>query len=135
MEAIERIDPTEGKLFIHELNQVSPDFAAYFVEFGFGEIYSRPVLDSKSKELIAVAVLTAVGAPERHLKLHIYGAVGAGCTRHEIIEAIIQSIIYNGFMRSITALKMVREVFDEIEKHPDQARTHAKPRPPAASKA
>jgi 4-carboxymuconolactone decarboxylase len=110
---IARIDPEHGVAFVEELKKASPDFAEYFVEFAFGRIYTRPVLDPKCKELIAIATLTAMSCNQSHLKLHISGAIKMGCSREEIMEVIIQSVIYVGFMKTTIALNLVKEVFDE----------------------
>jgi 4-carboxymuconolactone decarboxylase len=113
LEEIRRIDPECGPAFVNELEQLSPDFADYFVEFAFGRVYARTTLEPKCKELLAIAYLTALGHGSAHLKLHISGAVHAGCSREEITEVVIQSVIYVGFMRTLAALHLVKEVFDE----------------------
>jgi 4-carboxymuconolactone decarboxylase len=110
---IARIDPEHGVAFVEELKRVSPDFADYFVEFAFGCIYSRSVLDPKLKELIAIATLSAMSSSHSHLKLHILGAIRMGCSKEEIMEVIIQSVIYVGFMKTTIALNLVKEVFEE----------------------
>jgi 4-carboxymuconolactone decarboxylase len=113
LKEIVQIDPENGAAFIEELEKVSPDFAEYFVEFAFGKIYTRSVLDSKIKELIAIANLTAISHSPSHLKLRILGAIRVGCSKQEIMEVIIQSVIYVGFMKATIALNVVKEVFEE----------------------
>lgn len=113
LKEIVRIDPENASAFIEELKKVSPDFAEYFVGFAFGKIYSRPLLEPKFKELIAIANLTASGHSKSHLKLRILGAIRTGCSKEEITEVIIQSIIYIGFMKAITALSLVKDAFEE----------------------
>jgi 4-carboxymuconolactone decarboxylase len=108
-----RIDPESGAAFVEELEKVSPIFAKYFVEFAFGTIYSRPILDPKLKELIAIANLTAAGSGPSHLKLRIIGAIRVGCSKEEILEVIIQSVVYVGFMKATIALGLVKEAFEE----------------------
>jgi 4-carboxymuconolactone decarboxylase len=118
IEAITRIDPEFGPAFIEELKEVSPDFADYFVEFAFGKIYSRTALEPKCKELLAIASLTALGHGSSHLKLHIAGAIRTGCSREQITEVIIQSVIYVGFMRALEVLHLVKGVFDDMDANP-----------------
>jgi 4-carboxymuconolactone decarboxylase len=108
------IDPESDPAFIEQLKKMSPEFADYFVEFAFGSIYSRTIFDPKVKELIAIATLTAMSYSHSHLKLHILGAFRAGCTKEEIMEVMIQSVIYVGFMKTTIALNLVKEVFDEL---------------------
>src|SRR5574338_249547 len=59
---------------IESIAEVAPDFGRYLVEFSFGEIYQRASLDMKSKELVAIAAATALGALPT-LKVHIQAAL------------------------------------------------------------
>jgi len=113
LKQIIQVDPENGAAFVEELKKVSPEFAEYFVEFAFGTIYRRSILEPKLKELIAIATLTAMSYNHSHLKLHILGAIRMGCSKEEIMEVIIQSVIYVGFMKTTIALNLVKEVFDE----------------------
>ena len=113
LEEIAGTDPENGPLFVEELKRMSPDFAEYFVGFAFGKIHARKVLEPKVKELVAIASLIGIGDGKSHLRLRIMGAVRAGCTKEEIIEVIIQSVVYVGFTRAMVALGLVREVFAE----------------------
>jgi 4-carboxymuconolactone decarboxylase len=113
LKEIIRIDPENGADFVDELKKVSPEFAEYFVEFAFGTIYTRSILEPKLKELIAIATLSAMSSSHSHLKLHILGAIRMGCSKEEIMEVIIQSVIYVGFMKTTIALNLVKEVFEE----------------------
>lgn len=113
LEEIAGTDPETGALFVEELKGVSPDFAEYFVGFAFGKIHARKVLDPKVKELVAIASLIALGDGKSHLQLRIMGALRAGCSKEEIIEVAIQSIVYVGFTKAIVALSLVREACAE----------------------
>ncbi len=113
LEEIAGIDPENGPLFVEELKKVSPDFAEYFVGFAHGKIHARTILEPKVKELIAIAILIGLGDGKSHLRLHILAACRAGCTQKEIIEVIIQSIVFVGFTRALAALHQVKEVCAE----------------------
>ena len=113
LEEIAGTDPENGPLFVEELKRVSPDFAEYFVGFAFGKIYARQVLEPKVKELVAIASLIGIGDGKSYLRLRIMGAMRVGCSKEEIIEVIIQSVVYVGFIRAMVALGLVREVFAE----------------------
>jgi len=70
------------------LKRIAPDFERFLVEFPFGDIYSRPGLDVKSREIATVAALTALGFAAPQLRVHIHGALRAGCSKEEIVELI-----------------------------------------------
>lgn len=83
------------------------------IEFGFGEIYQRPGLDLKSRELATVAALTALGCCQPQLNVHINGALNVGCEPQEITETIIQIALYAGFPACLNAMFVAKEVFIE----------------------
>jgi 4-carboxymuconolactone decarboxylase len=105
------IDPQAAQRMIESLSDIAPDFARYVVEFPFGDIFSRPGLDLRTRELIVVAALTAMGHAAPQLKAHIELALKAGCTQTEITETIIQMAVYAGFPAALNGLYMARDVF------------------------
>jgi 4-carboxymuconolactone decarboxylase len=94
---------------------VSPDIVRYVHEFAFGEIYSRPGLDPRSRSIATIAALTAMSHAPIELKPHIHGALNVGVTREEIIEVIIQMSLYAGIPASMNAMLIAGEVFSERE--------------------
>jgi 4-carboxymuconolactone decarboxylase len=79
-----------GERVIERLKDICPNLGRYTIEFPFEDVYSRPGLDLKSREIAAVAALMAIGNALSQLKVHINGALNAGCTREEIVEVSIQ---------------------------------------------
>ena len=112
-EKLKEIDGEAGERVVQSLRDIAPDFARYVIEFPFGDIYSRPALDLKSREMAVVAALTALGNAAPQLKVHIHGAINVGCTREEIIEVIIQMAVYAGFPAALNGLFAAKEVFQE----------------------
>ena len=102
--------------WIASIREISPEFAKVNVEFPFGELYRRNVLDDKTRELCTIAALTVQGFALPELKVHTTGALNSGATREEILEVVTQMIAYCGFPASTNALKSVQEVFNEIDK-------------------
>ncbi len=115
---IRKFDGEEGGALqqaLDDLAKIAPDLARYTVEYPFGDIYSRPGLEIKDRELINVAVLTALGRLPQ-LKLHIPGALNVGWTREQIVEVITQMSVYAGFPAALSAAFTAKEVFDEIDR-------------------
>jgi 4-carboxymuconolactone decarboxylase len=83
------------------------------IEFPFGDIYCRPGLDLKSREIATVAALTALGSATPQLKVHIHGALNVGLSRREVVEAIIQMAVYVGFPAALNGTFAAKEVFQE----------------------
>lgn len=112
-EKLREIDGQAGERVIASLADIAPDFAKYLIEFPFGDIYSRPQLDLKAREISVVAALTALGNATPQLKVHIYGALNVGCTREEVVEIIMQMAVYAGFPSALNGLFAAKEVFAE----------------------
>jgi 4-carboxymuconolactone decarboxylase len=98
---------------LNDLATTSPDLARYLVEFPFGDIYPRPGLDLKTREMLTVAALTVLGYAQAELKEHIRGALNVGCTCEEILEIILQMAVYAGFPAALEAVKTAASVFGE----------------------
>lgn len=112
-EKLREIDGQAGERVIASLADIAPDFAKYLIEFPFGDIYSRPQLDLKAREISVVAALTALGNAMPQLKVHIHGALNVGCTREEVVEIIMQMAVYAGFPSALNGLFAAKEVFAE----------------------
>jgi 4-carboxymuconolactone decarboxylase len=110
---LKEIDGKAGENVIESLEGICPDLARYIIEFPFGDIYSRPGLDLKSREIATVAALTALGNAAPQLKVHIQGALNVGCTREEVVEIILQMAVYAGFPAALNGMAAAREVFRE----------------------
>jgi 4-carboxymuconolactone decarboxylase len=113
LDKLAEIDGQQGQKVINSLADIAPDFAQYLIEFPFGDIYSRPGLDLRTRELTTVAALTALGNAAPQLKVHLHAALNVGCSREEIIEIIIQMAVYAGFPAALNGLFAAREVFGE----------------------
>ena len=105
------IDGRAGENVIQSLADIAPDFAQYLLEFGFGDIYARPGLDLRSREIATIAALTAIGHAQPQLKVHLAAGLNVGLTREEIVETIMQMALYAGFPAALNGLFAAREVF------------------------
>ncbi|MEL6162051.1 MAG: carboxymuconolactone decarboxylase family protein [Cyanobacteria bacterium J06627_32] len=110
---LKEIDGEAGEKVVASLKDIAPDLARYTVEFPFGDIYTRPGLDLKSREIATVAALTALGNAQPQLKVHIHGALNVGCTRKEVVEVIIQMAVYAGFPAALNGIAAAKSVFAE----------------------
>ena len=102
--------------WIESIREISPEFAKVNVEFPFGELYRRNILDDKTRELCTISALTVQGFSLPELKVHTKGALNSGASREEILEVVTQMIAYCGFPAATNALMSVQEVFNEIDK-------------------
>jgi 4-carboxymuconolactone decarboxylase len=112
-EKLKEIDGEAGEQVVERLKDIAPDLARYTIEFPFGDIYCRPGLDLKSREIATVAALTALGNATPQLKVHIHAALNVGCTREEIVEVIMQMAVYAGFPAALNGMFAAKEVFQQ----------------------
>ena len=112
---LREVDGEAGERVLESLDGIAPDFARYLIEFPFGDIYSRPSLDLKSREIAVVAALTALGNSAPQLKVHIQGAINVGVSRAEVVETIMQMAVYAGFPAALNGLSVAKEVFAQGE--------------------
>ena len=111
--ALAEIDGRGGEQVIASLADIAPDFATYVLEFPFGDIYSRPGLDLRAREIATIAALTAMGTAIPQLKVHVAAGLNVGLTRNEIVEIIMQMAVYAGFPAALNGLFAARDVFAE----------------------
>jgi 4-carboxymuconolactone decarboxylase len=114
-DGFEAVLGAEGEKVLQKLSTISPDLARLLVEYPFGEIYSRPALDVKSRELVALAALAALGNARPQLTMHIHGAINVGCSREEILEVLLMMTVFAGFPAALNAVDAARETFAELD--------------------
>lgn len=113
LEVARSIDGEAAQAVIDSLADISPALGHHIAAFGFGDVYARPGLEPRSRQLVTIGVLTALGGCEPQLRIHIGAALNVGLTREEVIEAILHASVYAGFPRALNAVFAAREVFAE----------------------
>jgi alkylhydroperoxidase/carboxymuconolactone decarboxylase family protein YurZ len=94
--------------------KICPDFEAYVLEFLAGEIWTRPGLDRRTKSLVTIAALAALGRV-RGLTLNLRMALHNGVDRREVVETLLHIAPYAGFPAAWDALAMADQVFREAD--------------------
>jgi 4-carboxymuconolactone decarboxylase len=111
-EILNKLDENNTERIKNLLSDISEDFSNFLIE-SFGDVFTRPHLDLKTRELLTIASLTTLGYAGDRLKTHFKGALNIGVSKDEIIETIIQMIPYVGFPATVNALLILKEVFHE----------------------
>ena len=83
----------------------------YITRNAWGDTWQRPGLDLKTRSLITVAMLTALGK-QHELKGHVRGALNNGATQEEISEVLLHASIYCGVPAAVDAFRSAAEVID-----------------------
>jgi 4-carboxymuconolactone decarboxylase len=93
------------------------EFARPVQEFvtavAWGEIWSRPGLDRRTRSLVNLAMLTALNR-NHELAVHVRGAVANGCSTEEIQEALLQAAVYCGAPAALESFRVAERVLAEM---------------------
>lgn len=84
------------------------------VEYGWGAIWTRPGLDRRTRSLMNIGMLTALNRPHE-LRIHLKGALNNGCSREEIVEAVLQTGVYCGLPAALDSMRHVKAIFEEVD--------------------
>ena len=91
-------------------NSFNEDFQDLITRYAWGEIWSRPGLDRRTRSLVTLAMLVALNR-EGELRMHLIAAANNGVTRDEIKELLLQTGIYCGLPAANAAIHLAEEVF------------------------
>ncbi|MEZ5840376.1 MAG: carboxymuconolactone decarboxylase family protein [Hyphomicrobiales bacterium] len=119
-QALAAIDGKAGQAVIDSLADIAPDFATYLFEFPFGDIYSRPGLGLRDREIATIAALAALGNARPQLEVHINAGLNVGLTREEIVEILMQMAVYAGFPAALNGLAAAKTVFARLDAEASQ---------------
>jgi 4-carboxymuconolactone decarboxylase len=111
MAILRQVGGADYDALIRALQDIAPALGRFTVEFGYGDVISRPELDLKTRQLCTVAALAALGNAAPQLRYHIHGARNVGWSPEEIVEVLILVTVYAGFPAALNGITAAREVF------------------------
>ena len=82
-------------------------------EYAWGEIWTRPDLDRRSRSILNIGMLAALNRLDE-LSGHIRGAITNGVTKAEVRECLLQVAVYAGMPAGMSSFKVARKVFEEM---------------------
>ncbi|MEV4758883.1 carboxymuconolactone decarboxylase family protein [Micromonospora sp. NPDC049559] len=113
MRILSRIDGESGRRVVDSLADVSPELGHQIVAWAFGEMYQRPGLAPRDRQLVTLGMLTALGGCEPQLEVHVNASLNVGLTPEQIVEALLHAAVYCGIPRAINATMVAKKVFGE----------------------
>jgi 4-carboxymuconolactone decarboxylase len=90
------------------------DFQELITRYAWGEIWTRPGLDRKTRSLLTIAILASLGRAEE-LRLHVRATRNTGATRDEVREALLQVAVYAGVPAANSAFTHAAAVYRELD--------------------
>jgi 4-carboxymuconolactone decarboxylase len=97
---------------IERTTDLTRDFQDLITRYAWGDVWSRPGLDRRTRSCMTIIALVALGR-EHELALHLRAAIRNGLTREEISEVLIHSAVYCGVPAANSAFAVAQRVLDE----------------------
>lgn len=101
------------------------DFQRFITETAWGSVWARPDLDRRTRSLVTIAILAALGREE--LALHLRASHNIGVDPHEIAEVLLHVAVYAGVPAANSAFSLAKQVLDQTATAPvegDPAKAH-----------
>jgi len=106
-----------GDAHVNRATQNTTDFDAEFQELitrhAWGDIWTRPGLDLRTRSIITIAILATLGR-EEELKLHLRATRNTGASQDDVKELLMQVAVYAGVPAANSAVRIAKQVFEEF---------------------
>lgn len=109
--ALEALAPQKARAVQAGLAGIAPDLGRFVVEFGYGDIFTRPGLTPAERQVATIAALTALGNAAPQLAFHVEAGLATGLSPEAIVEIVYVATVFAGFPAGLNALAVCREVF------------------------
>lgn len=86
------------------------DFQQWITETAWGGVWARPALDRRTRSLLTIAILAALGHEE--LELHLRAARNTGATPEDVAEALLHVAVYAGIPAANSAFRMAKRIYE-----------------------
>jgi 4-carboxymuconolactone decarboxylase len=103
-----------------KINPFNEEFQNLITRYAWGEIWTRPGLDRKTRSCMTLSMMIALNRPDE-FRLHVKAAFNNGLTREDIKEVILQAAIYCGVPAANSAMHLAEDVFAQMEREAGQA--------------
>ncbi|QFT61780.1 carboxymuconolactone decarboxylase family protein [Roseivivax sp. THAF30] len=113
---LERLEPGAPERVQGNLNAFHQDAAELVLGYAFADIVGRDGIDLKTREMLTVAMLAAMGTAQGQLEFHMRAAMNTGVSREEIVEIVLQASVYAGVPASMNAITAAKKAFEAVEK-------------------
>ncbi len=107
-----RTQSHQGYDSIKSLNRTDPQYLKLWFDFIYGELYTRGIVDDRTRLLVMVGICLAVNEPIQ-LENHMRGALLFGATPREVMEVIVHSTAYVGMPTTILTGRMLERILKE----------------------
>lgn len=108
---LEQLDSGAPDRVAKNLDDFHPEAAELLLGFAFADVVSRESIPLKTREMLTVAMLTAMSTAPGQLEFHIRTTLNMGVPRDEIIEIVLQVSVYSGVLAAMNAIQAAKDAF------------------------
>ena len=101
----------------HKITEFDREFQEHITRHAWGAIWDRPGLDRRTKHLLTITLMAALGH-EEELAMHIRATRQTGVTADEVKEALMHVAVYAGVPMANSAFRIAKATFAEMEQQP-----------------
>lgn len=112
---LERLEPGASKRVAENLDGFHNDATEILLGFAFTDVVAREGISLKTREMLTVAMLAAMGTAQGQLEFHMRAALNSGVTREEIVEIVLQVAVYAGIPASMNAITAAKSAFKSVQ--------------------
>lgn len=112
---LHELDPKAPERVQVNLDSFSPGTTEIVLGYAFADVVGREGIDLRTREMLTVAMLAALGTAQEQLEFHIRAALNVGVSRAEIIEIVLQVSVYAGVPACMNAITAARRAFEAME--------------------
>ncbi|MGH2453056.1 MAG: 4-carboxymuconolactone decarboxylase [Candidatus Rokuibacteriota bacterium] len=91
--------------------EIDAEFQRFITEVAWGTVWARPDLDRRSRSLVTIAILAALGREE--LALHLRASRNLGVTAKDVVEVLLHVAIYAGIPAANSAIAMAKDILGD----------------------
>jgi 4-carboxymuconolactone decarboxylase len=100
-------------------DELTSEFQDLLTRYAWGEIWTRPGLDERTRRLLVLAMLVALGR-DAELKMHLNAAFDSGMSAEDVKEVFLQAAVYCGLPAANNAFRLVQDVLTSRGKNPSE---------------
>ena len=96
--------------------ELDADYQQFITESAWGSVWARPDLDRRTRSLVTIAILAALGRDE--LALHLRASQNTGATAREIAEVLLHVAVYAGVPAANSAMALAKSILEDSPSDP-----------------
>ena len=94
-------------------DDLTAPFQDFITRYAWGDVWSRPGLDRRTRSCLTVALLAALGH-HNELAVHLRGALRNGVTPDELREVLLHTAVYAGVPAASSAVAIAKKILAEV---------------------